>query len=60
MEAGLCPFELSLRRFARYGVLLALRDFEQSTPARNEREQKRDALREQVKQVRTSAPDLWL
>ena len=50
--------ELSLRRFAHYaGVSYwQLRDFEQSTPARNERRQERDALREQVKQVALKHP----
>ncbi len=45
--------ELSLRRFARYAGMSywQLRDFEQSTPARNKRGEERDALREQVEQV---------
>ena len=45
--------ELSLRRFARYAGVSYwhLRDFERSAPIRNKRAQKRDTLREQVKQV---------
>ena len=50
--------KLSLRRFARYAGVpyWQLRDFEKRTPARNKREQVRDALREQVKQVALKYP----
>jgi transposase InsO family protein len=43
----------SLRRFARYAGVpyWQLRDFEKGSSARNGRDQKRDELREQVKQV---------
>ena len=50
--------ELSLWRFARYAGVpyWQLRDFEKRAPARNEREQVRAALREQVKQVALKHP----
>ncbi len=45
--------ELNLRKFARYAGVpyWQLRDFEKSCAARNSREQERNVLREQVKQV---------
>lgn len=45
--------ELSLRRFSRYAGVpyWQLRDYEKRTPARGKRNQKRDELREHVKQV---------
>ncbi len=45
--------DLSLRRFARYAGVpyWQLRDFEKRTPARGKRDQKRDELREHVKQM---------
>lgn len=50
--------ELSLRRFARYaGVSYwRLRDFESSNPARHQRGQERNTLREVVRKVALEHP----